>query len=233
LCSLSHKKGIVDFTEQIARIKKKLLKAKEVDAQCKVFGASSHKYELNPPTSIAEVEKFEKKHEIRLPECYKFFVLMIGNGGSSFLNSGAGPFFGIYPFGKNTDQLIHNNTGNYLSNKCMLYPDMTDTFWDELIDPLYEDDISDKDYDDLNRKIYGGILPIGSQGCSYIHALVLNGPFKGRVINMDMMGEQMTPRFAFEQNFLDWYERWLDEVISGKLAKTSPTWFGYTNKINP
>ncbi|NRA92768.1 MAG: SMI1/KNR4 family protein, partial [Psychroserpens sp.] len=36
------------------------------------------------------------------------------------------------------------------------------------------------------------------------------------------------PRFAFEKNFLDWYERWLDEIISGDLMIDSPSWFGYT-----
>lgn len=35
------------------------------------------------------------------------------------------------------------------------------------------------------------------------------------------------PQFAFERNFLDWYERWLDEVISGELVRDESSWFGY------
>ena len=68
-------------------------------------------------------------------------------------------------------------------------------------------------------------MPIGSQGCSYIHAIVITGEQAGRVLNMDMSIE--CPQFAAEANFLDWYERWLDEVIDETLVTTEPTWFGY------
>lgn len=88
-----------------------------------------------------------------------------------------------------------------------------------------EKDISDEDYENELGKIYSGILPLGSQGCTYIHALVLNGEHKGRVVNIDL--DQQKPKFTFELNFLDWYERWLDEVISGDLIKDTPSWFGY------
>jgi hypothetical protein len=37
------------------------------------------------------------------------------------------------------------------------------------------------------------------------------------------------PKFTFEDHFLDWYERWLDEVISGELiTDDKPSWFGYS-----
>jgi hypothetical protein len=48
---------------------------------------------------------------------------------------------------------------------------------------------------------------------------------KGRVVNIDI--DEQRPKFAFELNFLDWYERWLDEVISGDLIVNTPSWFGY------
>ncbi|MCR9227258.1 MAG: hypothetical protein NXH90_07575 [Flavobacteriaceae bacterium] len=66
--------------------------------------------------------------------------------------------------------------------------------WNGLTDLLCQDDITAEDYKELNGNLYGWLLPIGSQGCPYIHALVLNGPCKGRVVNMDR-GEQMPPRF--------------------------------------
>jgi hypothetical protein len=55
---------------------------------------------------------------------------------------------------------------------------------------------------------------------------VLNGRYKGMVVNLDR--DRHKPQFTFERNFLDWYERWLDEVISGELIKDGPSWFGYT-----
>lgn len=217
---------MTDFTEQILRIKIKLQQAKEKDKYFKVFGAGSHKYELRDPLSVEEVENLEKKYQIQLPECYRSFMLNFGNGGKSFLNSGAGPFLGIYPFGQSLDNLIYNNVEKYLKKECVLHPQITEMQWEKLTDPLYEDDITDEDYEALNGTLYGGILPLGSQGCSYIHALILNGPYKGMVVNMERSGLS-PPKFSEDKNFLDWYERWLNEIISGKLITTSPSWFGY------
>jgi hypothetical protein len=214
-------------SEQIKRIKNKLLKAKKTDKTLKVFGADSHKYILKPTVSIRKVSEFEKKYDLQLPNCYKDFITEIGNGGISYAHSAAGPFYGIYPLGENVDELIFNNTEKYLKNKCIIYPKMTNEYWDSLTKNINDnDDISDKEYEQELGKIYSGVLPIGSQGCTYIHGIVLNGKYKGQVVNLDMDGQK--PRFTFEKTFLDWYERWLDEVISGELIKEGASWFGYT-----
>ncbi|MCV9926800.1 SMI1/KNR4 family protein [Flavobacterium sp. LS1R49] len=215
------------MTEQIERIKSKLVEAKETDENLKVFGASSHKYTLGEVVSKEDIVKFETKYNVGLPDCYKAFLMNVGNAGESFSSSAAGPFYGIYPLGENVDEFIYENTEEYLKEDCKLYPKMADDFWMELTKNIdSNDDISDKDFDLELGKIFSGILPIGSQGCTYYHALVLNGEFKGRVINVD--SERCKPRFSYELNFLDWYERWLDEVISGDLIKDTPSWFGYT-----
>lgn len=208
---------------QIQRIKDKLIKAKYTDVKLKVFGAERHKYILGKPLYDEDILKFEKEYDLKLPESYKAFLLHIGNGGISYSDSGSGPFYGIYPLGNNVSELIENT--KYLKRNCVLYPDMTDAYWKDLTKKVDENDISDEDYENELGKIYSGILPLGSQGCTYIHALVLNGEHKGRVVNIDL--DQQKPRFTFESNFLDWYERWLDEVISGDLIKDTPSWFGY------
>ena len=84
---------------------------------------------------------------------------------------------------------------------------------------------TEEDYTQQCGKVFGGLLPLGSQGCTYYHALVLNGKYAGRIVNVDL--DLAQPKFAFETNFLDWYERYLDEVISGQLIDDRPTWFGY------
>jgi len=215
-----------DYAAQIQRIKKKLQEAKEFDELFRVFGAGNHRYEINSPVTILEIRAFEKNYGVQLPDCYKSFLLNIGNGGRSYLGSGAGPFFGIYPFGQYMDDLIQGTVELYLKNNCVLHPNISQTEWDQKLEPLYEDNISDEDFEELNGKLYGGIQPIGSQGCSFIHALVLNGPYRGMIINLDR-GELSPPKFCEDNHFLDWYERWLNEIISGKLITTSPSWFGY------
>jgi hypothetical protein len=131
------------------------------------------------------------------------------------------------------DELVRE-AETYLSRPTILHPRMTDEEWAELNEPIgqYFNNHINGDSStpveilhDTDSRIYSGILPLGSQGCSYLHALVLNGPQAGKVVNLDTEGQK--PKFAFENNFLDWYERWLDEVISGTLSSTQ-TSFGYT-----
>lgn len=212
--------------EQIERIKNKLVEAKKTDKDLKVFGADSHKYILGKVVSNDAILKFETEYKVELPNCYKAFLMNIGNGDESFSSSAAGPFYGIYPLGKGVNEFITENPKEYLKGDCVLHPKMTDEDWENLTEKIEEDEISDEDYNIELGKIYGGILPIGSQGCSSYHAIVLNGEFKGRVVNINT--ERYTPQFTLESNFLDWYERWLDEVISEDLMQETAGWFGYS-----
>ncbi len=211
--------------KQIKRIKTKLSLAKAVDKGLAVFGASSHKYIIRKPAKLYEVEEFERKYQLTLPICYRTFLLEIGNGGESYSSSAAGPFLGIFPLSGNVDELLYENADQNLNGKCVLQPDMTDEVWNNLIKEI-NDESSDADFYDKISNVYGGILPIGSQGCTYLHGLILNGEYRGRVVNLDM--DRQKPKFTFEDNFLDWYERWLDEILDGTLRQKGPSWFGYS-----
>ena len=215
--------------EQLQRIQQKLSQARAADKDLEVFGASSHKYHLNPPVSEAEVLAFEKKYGVRLPECYRAFMLTIGDAKAKKSDFIAGPYYGLYAFGTSVDSLLYEKIETYLKAPCNLSPDMTQEEWKTLSDPLLPSEEEEEDDDDKyfteRAKVFGGLLPLGSQGCTYEHALVLNGKYAGRVVNVDL--DLAQPKFAFETNFLDWYERYLDEVISGQLLDDRPTWFGY------
>ena len=222
--------------EQLQRIQQKLAQAKAADKDLEVFGASSHKYHLNPPVSEAEVLAFEKKYGVRLPECYRAFMLTIGDANAQKLETMAGPYYGLSAFGTQVDDLLYEGSEIYLKAPCALSPDMTQEEWETLSAPLELDDFEDDEeegyvievednYIEECGKVFGGLLPLGSQGCAYYHALVLNGKYAGRVVNVNW--DLLKPKFAFETNFLDWYERYLDEVISGQLLDDRPTWFGY------
>jgi SMI1 / KNR4 family (SUKH-1) len=211
-----------NYDEQVERIIIKLEEARRIDKTFKVFGADSHKYILHKPISSIEISNFEKEYNINLPEGYKYFLSRIGNGGVSSGQSAAGPFYGLYPLGLNTDY-----PEQYLSMHVKIYPYMTDEYWNSLKEKIEADDtLTDTEYEDEMGKIYSGVLPIGSQGCHISHCLILNGEFRGRIVNIDP--ERRKPIWAFENDLLDWYERWLDEIISGELLEKSPSWFGYT-----
>lgn len=207
------------FDEQIVRIKEKLFLAQKADKNLKVFGAAKHKYMLNRPATLKEIENFEIKYSVSLPECYKSFLKNIGNGG-------AGPFYGIYSVGVGVDELMSCKNTGYLSRDCIISPEMPDSYWLSLSKKLDENEhVSNADYEKALSEVFGGILFIGNQGCTYYHGIVLNGKHRGKVVNLD--SDSQKPQFTYEDNFLDWYERWLDEVISGDLMKDGPSWFGY------
>jgi len=213
--------------KQLERIKSKLLMAKNADNKLEVFGADNHKYILGNTIRQEDILNFENEYHLELPNGYKSFLLHIGNGGISYSNSGAGPSYGIYPFGKNTNEFIYENSKEYLKEDCRISPDMSDDFWNTLNKNIEENDaISDEEFDIELGKIFSGLLPIGSQGCSYYNALVLNGEFKGRVVHVDV--DRQKPYFAFESNFLDWYERWLDEIIPENLKSRNSDLFRYS-----
>ncbi|BFM44541.1 hypothetical protein CFS9_31820 [Flavobacterium sp. CFS9] len=212
---------------QIDRVKKKLVLAKVADKDLKVFGASSHKYKVGKTISKEQIVSFETEFNLVLPEDYKVFLMHIGNGGISYENSAAGPSYGIFPFGKNLEEFVYGNPKKCFGQECRIYPKMSDEFWKELNKNIEEnDDISREDFDEELGKMFAGILPIASQGCAYYYGLVLNGEFKGRVVNIDI--DRQKPFFVFESNFLDWYERWLDEIIPENSMANEPDLFRYT-----
>ena len=222
--------------DQLHRIQQKLSQAKAADKDLEVFGASSHKYHLNPPVSEAEVLAFEKKYGVSLPKDYRAFVQTIGDANAQKLETMAGPYYGLSAFGTQVDDLLYEGSEIYLKAPCALSPDMAQEEWEDLSDPLLTDEEEEDEeegyvievednYFAERAKVFGGLLPLGSQGCTYYHALVLNGKYAGRIVNVDL--DLAQPKFAFETNFLDWYERYLDEVISGQLMDKRPTWFGY------
>ncbi|WP_440135037.1 SMI1/KNR4 family protein [Chitinophaga sancti] len=211
------------YKKQLERIKEKLRKAKNADKHYEVFGASSHEYVLHSPASENEVAAFEAQYGLTLPACYRAFLLEVGNGGDSYNDSGAGPYYGIYKLGEDVEAYVESK---YLKNDCLIYPGMTEEYWNSLVarlDPEAEDELSDEEYAAQMGKAFGGILPVGSQGCSSMHGMILNGPYAGKMVNLSEVW--CKPIFTFENNFLDWYERWLDEVVTGQLLGNG--WFGY------
>ena len=215
-----------DIDAQCARIVEKLKAAAAADPTFAVFGSNSHKYRIGPTVSEAKIRAFESEHGIALPIHYRAFLQQVGNGApGSDDRPSAGPFYGIYPLGFGINDFLDDHAG-HLRKIPFVRPDMRQDEWDEVTKRPSGDEVSDDDYALIAEHIWGGLLPIGHQGCQSYHVLVLHGPHTGRVVNIDT--ELYMPLFSFEDNFLDWYERWLDEILSGILLTKGPNWFGYT-----
>lgn len=215
---------MMPYQTQIQRIKTKLIAAQHADPDLEVFGADAHQYQLNAPIPMQKIIDFEQQHGIQLPIEYKLFLTEIGHAGESFSNSAAGPFYGIYPFGEQYQLFSNDFDQALLTNPTLLTPHTTHEIWQAQIQELYAENLSDHEYEQQEAKIFGGLFVIGSQGCGYSHALILNGIYTGKVVNISIDHDK--PKFGYEAHFLDWYERWLDEVIDGNLQNTH-AWFGY------
>ncbi|EGL13420.1 MULTISPECIES: SMI1/KNR4 family protein [unclassified Paenibacillus] len=196
---------------QLDRIKNKLGKAMRKDTAFSVFGASSHKYRVYEKLTAKELADWQAKNQVTLPESYTQFLTRVGNGG-------AGPYYGIYSIEKATSY-----TDSALTTKCVLHPGMTKEEWNHLTEPLINDeDISDLEYDAARDRVLGGMLCIGTQGCEYDMYLVIEGKHRGKIVYTSDFYPDRPFFFVYEDNFLDWYERWLDEII----LDYDIAWFG-------
>ncbi len=195
------------------RILKLLEQARAKDADFERFGADSHQYELSEPASEEAIQRFEEQQGIRLPEEYRDFLLLIGNGG-------AGPHYGIYGLEELEDEI--SDSDYHVKEKAVIFPKMSDEDWDRIADP----------WDRREEAVcpYDGVLPIESQGCTLMTGLILNGPYRGRVVYYDV-DLCATPFFMREKGFLAWYRRWLREVIAG--YSDEETGFGMNVDGNP
>ena len=108
--------------EQLIRIQQKLAQAKATDKNLEVFGADAHQYHLNPPVSEEKVRAFEEKYGLQLPECYRAFMLTIGDAKAKKSDFIAGPYFGLYAFGTCVDELLYEKIETYLKAPCNLSP---------------------------------------------------------------------------------------------------------------
>ena len=209
------------FEPQIARIRRKLDEARAADPEFEVFGASRHRYALGPPVAIEVIRDFETRAGVALPEDYVAFLTRVGHGPSEHWRLSAGPFYGLEPIPKE----LHAGYLEGLAQAPLISPHMTDAEWEASDGRMMFWTWTDADAAAPSDPLAAGLLCIGDQGCQSFTGLMLTGPYRGRVVNANDDG--CKPRFAFEANFLDWYERWLDEVIAGLLGPDRHGWFGF------
>jgi len=183
--------------DRLEKIKIKLKQAR--DRKIKCFGSEKHKFQSQPAPEEKIVE-FESHYGITLPEEYRTFIKEVGLG--------AGPYYGLQQLGIGwvCDDDTKEGQKNWLSSPCLIEPieDRESTDWDEELA---------KKHNISWERVYQGIMEIVSQGCTYLSGLIVTGPRRGEVVNLDM--DRQVPIFT-DLGFLDWYERWLDNALKGE-----------------
>jgi hypothetical protein len=152
---------------------------------------------LNPVLSTEEVAAFESAHEIKLPDGYRDFLLMVGNGGIG------PPGYGIYRLGQVASDMSSQQQSFWRDLPDILQPFPFTRPW------VWEnEETSDEGTED---QVQHGSLCLGSDGCGLYWHLIITGPERGNVWAFADVGiGPLCPK----RDFLTWYEDWLDEKNS-------------------
>ncbi len=215
--SMGEHLGLGRYDQQIKRIRAKLLHAVQTPGADQVFGAGSHRYRMNEPMTMKELNALETEWGVRLPESFAAFLTGIGNGGPGSYG-GAGPYYGIY----GTDSMEPDVERLAQASRFRMSPATQDWQSQDTEDYAVDESLDDEAYNEAFADLLKGTLEIGTMGCDNEILLIVSGEHRGRIVYMNM--EYQKPFFTYEKNFLDWYERWLDEIIAGFKIH----WFGTT-----
>ncbi|MFF4947865.1 SMI1/KNR4 family protein [Streptomyces chattanoogensis] len=190
---------------RLRRIAAKLATVGDLLGRTHSFGEESHRVLLGPPMPESRVVEFEEQYGIRLPPCYRSFLTTIGNGG-------IGPHRSLLPLDDWDFAVLGVIQPDHLSTPFPLSP--TDPApgydWYEVFGPAW--------FDDDDAEPYPGTITLTSRGCTLWTVLVVTGPARGRVVDINLSFEIDPPSFTPDTDFLAWYERWLDQELANGMA---------------
>jgi hypothetical protein len=180
---------------RLGRIADKLAAARAMPELRKAFGVDAHRFVLGPPLPADAVADFEARHGVTLPPAYRSFLLELGDGG-------AGPGCGLRRLADSCAEACRR------SHLALASP--------YLPGPRYLNDWEQRyeDPPDRDREFLRGTLEIAGHGCTLGTRLIVTGPARGRLFNLDNDGP-VGPYVLEDIDLLAWYERWLDELAAG------------------
>lgn len=166
--------------ERIKRVSKKLL---------------DRRVQLGETLTEYKVSEFEDEHAIVLPDAYREFLLLIGNGGEG------PPDYGCAKLGGVAEDMTANQQFMWSA-----LPDIDEPF--PFTSPWIWENGSDSD-EGTRNEIHHGSLYIGNDGCGQYWHLIVTGPERGNVWQLCGVGIAPT---SPKRDYLQWYEDWLDGV---------------------
>ncbi|MEV6195666.1 hypothetical protein AB0M19_25060 [Streptomyces sp. NPDC051920] len=151
---------------------------------------ATEKAVLGPPLTERQISEFEDGHDVRLPEEFRRFLVHVGHGGY-------GPTYGLLPM----EGWVGRRTGRGgLAASFPIVPDQD----------IPEGPVDRAEFADA----FPGTITVVNRGCSDRTLLVVTGPGRGRLVEVNTEGF-FAPRYHTDSDFLSWYERWLDFVLTG------------------
>ncbi|MGX9884774.1 SMI1/KNR4 family protein [Streptomyces sp. NPDC002276] len=159
------------------------------------FGADTHRYELAPALPEAEIRAFEEAHAIDLPAQYRSFVTEVGNGP-------AGPGHGLMPL---TAPRAEADEGWAVDDEWK-----EDRLPGRLAEPFPLTEPLPGRIGPSACGLTRGTLMLAEEGCGIYIRLILNGPRKGEVWQIDPDWGGFVP---VNPGFRAWYTEWLQRGL--------------------
>jgi hypothetical protein len=179
-----------------ARIADKLAALRRADPGLEVYGASTHRYHLNPPLSEREVLAFEARARVTVPNEYRAYLL-------EFANGGAGPDNGVFPL-----DLSRDLDAWRLDEP---FPVPTELAREVISRPQGKRFLEGFEGDELP-----GCMELSDGGCGIMAFLVFAGEQRGIVWYSGAYNElhPSASDTGAQVGFLAWYEEWLDKRLA-------------------
>ncbi|MBQ0994770.1 SMI1/KNR4 family protein [Micromonospora sp. H61] len=153
---------------------------------------AAEKAVLGPVLTEQQVSDFEELHGTRMPEEFRQFVTHIGHGGY-------GPTYGLLSM----ERWVSGAAGvnGKLAEPFPFVPNVHIAAWSA-------------GRQGSASPTFPGAIAVVYRGCSDFTLLVVTGPGRGRLVEVNAEGF-FAPHFHTDPDFLAWYERWLDFTLAG------------------
>lgn len=168
------------------------------------------------PLTDEDCDAFEKNHGIHTGPSARARLAKIRNSVPFDQGYAAGPDHGLYP--------LHEGRAFFgfesLQYPLVFTPGLSTAAWMER-----------QRGPDPEVQLWGGLMELGQHGCGHVNAIIVRGPEAGRVVGMNAE-EWEKPQYFPRANFLDWYETWLDEVLSDSPPRAGKDSFDYRRVLD-
>ena len=140
----------------------------------------------NPPLPLEEIEAFEKRYGFKLPEEYRKFLLIVGDGGKMI--------DGFNLLKLSELEIDEENIKND-------FPLDDAWIWED------DEDNDEEDDDKIGKVFVNGNIALIDIGCGMTWRIIVSGKLAGEM--WSLCGEGAAPCHP-RRGFLDWFEFWLD-----------------------
>lgn len=155
-----------------------------------------HHWKLSPTVPLSEIEAFEKRAGIELPENYVYYLTQVGGGGAS-------PGTGFSDFKSEWES--YDGLQDVSEQLAQVMPKAE-----------WEERYGEHEYEEP------GTITLCGMDITFVAFLIVNGPMRGHVVYLDWDGDcaPMWPKGS--SDFLDWNENFYSELLAG--YDIYPTW---------